>query len=140
MNLNKSLFAGNVTRDTELTYAANGTAVAKFSLAVNEVYYVNEEKKQSANFFDFVAFGKVAERLALYAKKGTGLFVESRARQNVWKDKETDKNRSKVDFTVLGFQFVGGKKDATARVEPSEPQETEEISGVSQVDDEEIPF
>lgn len=106
-NLNRCTFMGNLTRDPELKYTPKGTAVCNFGLAINERWTDNGEKKESTTFLDFVAFNKQAETIAQYMKKGRPLYVESKAQLDQWDDKQTGSKRSKVNFVVKEFQFLG---------------------------------
>ncbi len=126
-NFNKVILMGNLTRDPELRYTPSGTAVAKFSIAINRKYKENEE----TSFFDIVYFGKPAEIIAEYMKKGRPLLIEGRLQQQRW---ETDegKKRSKIEIIGENFQFVGGRNQESPRQENnSEPPE---------FDDSDIPF
>jgi single-strand DNA-binding protein len=107
-NFNKVILAGNLTRDPEMRYTPKGMAIAKLSLAVNRVW-TNEagEKKEEATFIDLSAFGKQAETLAQYMKKGSPLMVEGRLKLDQWDDKQTGQKRSKLAVVVEGFQFLG---------------------------------
>jgi single-strand DNA-binding protein len=108
-NFNKVILAGNLTRDPELRYTPKGTAIAKFGLAINRVWK-NEagESKEETTFVDVDAFGRQAETLAQYMKKGSPLLVEGRLRLDQWDDKQTGQKRSKLGVVVEGFQFLGG--------------------------------
>jgi len=84
-------------------------AIAKIGLAVNRVWR-NEagETKEEVTFVDLDAFGKQAETLAQYMKKGSPLLVEGRLRLDQWDDKQTGQKRSRLGVVVEGFQFLGG--------------------------------
>lgn len=123
-NFNKVILAGNLTRDPELRYTPKGTAIAKFGLAVNRVWK-NEagESKEETTFVDVDAFGRQAETLAQYMKKGSPLLVEGRLRLDQWDDKQTGQKRSKLGVVLEGFQFLGGgsRGDAPAGEAPRRP-------------------
>jgi single-strand DNA-binding protein len=71
LNLNKVTLAGNLTRDPELRYTPKGTAVCKFGIAVNRKWKSESgEPKEEVTFVDVDAFGKTAEAIAQYLKKG----------------------------------------------------------------------
>ena len=119
-NFNKVILAGNLTRDPELRYTPKGTAIAKFGLAINRVWK-NEagESKEETTFVDLDAFGRQAETLAQYMKKGSPLLVEGRLRLDQWDDKQTGQKRSKLGVVVEGFQFLGGGNRGEAGGEPT---------------------
>jgi single-strand DNA-binding protein len=108
-SFNKVILVGNLTRDPELRYTPKGTAIAKIGLAVNRVWK-NEagESKEETTFVDVDAFGRQAETLAQYMKKGSPLLVEGRLRLDQWDDKQTGQKRSKLGVVLEGFQFLGG--------------------------------
>jgi len=116
-NFNKVILVGNVTRDPELRYTPKGTAVAKLGMAVNRVWR-NEagESKEEVTFVDVDAFGKQAETLGQYVKKGRALLVEGRLKYDQWDDKQTGQKRSKLGVVLENFQFLGS---APGRGEPS---------------------
>lgn len=108
-SFNKVILVGNLTRDVDLRYTSKGTAIAKLGLAVNRVWR-NEagESKEEVTFIDIDAFGKQAETLANYLKKGNPLLVEGRLRLDQWDDKQTGQKRSRLGVVLEGFQFLGG--------------------------------
>src|SRR6478672_2663626 len=107
-NFNKVILAGNLTRDPELRYTPKGTAIAKFGLAINRSWRTDAgENKEEVTFVDLDAFGKQAETLAQYMKKGSPLLVEGRLKLDQWDDKQTGQKRSRMGVVVEGFQFLG---------------------------------
>lgn len=112
MNLNRLQIAGNLTRDPELKFTANGTAVCNFGVAINK-RWTNEagEKREDVTFVDATAFGKTGENISQYLKKGRGIFIEGRLKLDTWDDKTSGQKRSKLGVVVESFQFIDGKKD-----------------------------
>ncbi|HLP76525.1 MAG TPA: single-stranded DNA-binding protein [Candidatus Paceibacterota bacterium] len=108
-SFNKVILIGNLTRDPELRYTPKGMAIAKIGLAVNRTWR-NEagETKEEVTFVDVDAFGRQAETLAQYMKKGSPLMIEGRLKLDQWDDKQTGQKRSKLGVVVEGFQFLGG--------------------------------
>ena len=113
-NYNRVILMGNLTRDPELRYTPNGSAVVSFSIAVNRRYKTDNENREETSFFDIVFFGKRAETLAEYMKKGRPLLVEGRLQQRRWETDEGQK-RSKVEVVGENFQFMGGRDQDSAR-------------------------
>ena len=108
---NKVILVGNLTRDPELRYTPKGMAIAKLGLAVNRTWRTETgESKEEVTFIDLDAFGRQAETLAQYMKKGSPLMIEGRLRLDQWDDKQTGQKRSKLGVVVEGFQFLGGGK------------------------------
>ena len=114
-SFNKVILVGNLTRDPELRYTPKGMAITKIGIAVNRVWK-NEagESKEEVTFVDVDAFGKQAEVLAQYMKKGRPLLVEGRLRLDQWDDKQTGQKRSKLGVVLEGFQFLGGGPNRNA--------------------------
>src|SRR5574344_655583 len=99
MYLNKAFLYGNLTRDPELKALPSGIKVVSFSVATNRTWKdKNGIKQDSTTFHNIVAFGKTAETIAQYLKKGRGIFVEGRIENRSWDDKNdgTKKYRSEV--------------------------------------------
>ncbi|MDO4742023.1 MAG: single-stranded DNA-binding protein [Candidatus Saccharibacteria bacterium] len=104
----KAIIAGNITRDPELRSTPSGASVCSFSVAVNRVYRdTNGEQKEDVSFIDCSAWGKLAEMIGSYAKKGTGVLVSGRLSQRSWEDKTTGAKRSRVEIVVEDFNFTG---------------------------------
>lgn len=111
-SFNKVILIGNHTRDPELRYTPKGTAVAKFALAVNRVWTTDSgEKKEEVTFIDIDAFGRTAENIAQYMRKGSAMMVEGRLRLSQWDDRQTGQKRSKLSVLCETCQFLGGKRD-----------------------------
>ncbi|HSA02373.1 MAG TPA: single-stranded DNA-binding protein, partial [Candidatus Paceibacterota bacterium] len=90
-NFNKVILAGNLTRDPELRYTPKGTAVVKLGLAINRRWRDEAgQQKEEAVFVDVEAFGKTAETIGQYLKKGSPVLVEGRLRLDTWDDKQTN--------------------------------------------------
>jgi single-strand DNA-binding protein len=106
-NFNKVLLMGNLTRDIELRYTQSGTAIAKFGMAVNRRYtQQGGEQKEETCFVDLTAWGRQAEILNEYTKKGSPLFVEGRLEYSTWESQDGGK-RSKLAVVVENFQLLG---------------------------------
>lgn len=131
-NVNKTFLMGNVTRDPELRTTQGGTAVCKFGMAINRKYKQGDEQKESTCFVDLVAWGRQAEVIAQYVKKGSPLFVEGRLEFSSWEDKQGGGKRSKLEVAVENFQLMGDKPEGgrKARGQRDDGYPTEEDSGV----------
>ena len=85
MQINKVIFAGNLTRDPELKALPSGQNICNLSLAANEVYTSKDgEKKESTEYGNIVIFGKQAENTAKYLKKGDSALVEGKLQTRSW--------------------------------------------------------
>jgi single-strand DNA-binding protein len=110
-SFNKVILMGNLTRDPELRYTPKGTAVAKFGLAVNRVWRTETgETKEEVTFVDVDVFGRTAENVSQYMRKGSPIFIEGRLRLDTWEDKQTQQKRSKLGVVADVVQFLGGSR------------------------------
>ena len=106
-NFNKILLLGNLTRDPQLSYTPNQTAVVDFGLAVNRRWTGQDgSAREETCFVDCRAFGKQAETINKYLTKGRQVFVEGRLTFDSWTAQDGTK-RSKHRVTVETFQFIG---------------------------------
>ena len=109
MNLNKVQIAGNLTRDPELRYTPNNTAVCSFSIATNRKWKsAAGEQQEEVTFIDCDAWGKTAEVINEHLRKGRPIFIEGRLKLDQWDDKDGGK-RSKMKVVVDSFQFIDSK-------------------------------
>lgn len=120
-SFNKVILVGNLTRDPELRYTPKGMAVAKIGLAVNRVWTSESgEKKEEVTFVDVDVFGRTAENVAQYMRKGSPMLVEGRLRLDQWDDKQTGQKRSKLGVVGEVVQFLGSPRSAeTGSASPS---------------------
>ena len=107
---NKVILLGNLTRDPELRYTPQGSAVCEFALALNYQYTNKQtgQKVEEVSFIDIVAWGKTGEICAEYLKKGRQVMVEGRLKQDRW-EAQDGKKMSKVRVTAENVQFVGSR-------------------------------
>lgn len=110
-NLNKVMLMGNLTRDPELRYTPKGQAVTDVGLAVNRKYKVENETREEVTFVDVTFWGKQAEVVCQWMKKGRPLYVEGRLQMDSWDDKQTGKKMYKMRIVGEDFQFLGGPKE-----------------------------
>jgi len=111
-NFNKVILAGNLTRDPELRYTPKGTAVAQFGLAINRSWKDESgQTKEEVTFVDIDAFGRQAEVVSQYLKKGRPLLVEGRLKFDQWDDKQTNQKRSKLKVVLESFSFIDSRPD-----------------------------
>jgi len=106
-NFNKVILAGNLTRDPELRYTPKGTAIAKMGMAINRVWRDESgASKEEVTFVDIEAFGRQAETIGQYLKKGRPLLVEGRLRLDSWEDKQTNQKRNRLLVVLESFSFL----------------------------------
>jgi single-strand DNA-binding protein len=123
MNFNKIFLGGNITRDPQLTYLPSQTAVVDFGIAVNRKWKKDGVQQEQVCFVDLRAFGKTAETLNKYVKKGMPLFVEGRLDFDSWMAQDGSKH-SKHRVTIESFQFLG---DGQKKQEEPQPRDDEDI-------------
>lgn len=112
MYINKVTILGNLTRDPEIRALPSGIKVASFSLATNRTWKDQSGKKQDATeYHNIVAFGKLAELIGQYSKKGSSLYVEGRLQTRSWDDKASGEKKYRTEIVVETFQF--GPRPAT---------------------------
>lgn len=134
MYINKALIYGNLTRDPEMKALPSGASVTSFGVATNRTWKNKEGVKQeSVDFHNVVAFGKPAELLHQYCKKGSPIFIDGRIQTRSWDDKE-GKKQYRTEIVVENFQFgprsggasgtpAGGGASASAKGKTEAPKE-----------------
>lgn len=105
---NKVIIVGNLTRDIELRYTPNGTAIAKCGIASTRKWNDNGQTREETMFIDFSIFGKQAEIAQKYLHRGSKVLIEGRLNLEQWTDKNGQK-RSKHSIAVESFKMLDGK-------------------------------
>ena len=128
-SFNKVMLMGNLTRDPELRYTSNGSAVANFGLAVNRKFKQGDEWKEDVCFVDITVWGKQGENCAEYLSKGRPAFVEGRLQYSTW---ESDgQKKSKLEVVANTVQFLGSRGDSKGGPSAGE---------ISVSDEDDVPF
>lgn len=143
---------GRLTRDPETRVTASGLTICKLGLACSRAYATKDgERKEETTFIDVDAFGKQAEVITKYMRKGRPIMVEGRLKLDQWESNDGQK-RSKLGVVLETFQFLGsrddaGSGDAGQSYERSSPparnqDTTSNNSSVSDADafDDDVPF
>lgn len=148
-SFNKVILMGNLTRDPELRYTPKGTAIAKIGLAVNRVWSTETgEKKEEVTFVDVDIFGRTAENVGQYMRKGSPILIEGRLRLDQWDDKQTGQKRSKLGVVAEAVQFLGSPRGSdnaggeAPRSRPAAPAASaaEPIQGDAPPESDDVPF
>ena len=109
-SLNKVLLIGNLTKDPELRYTPNGTAVTNLRIAVNRKFKDRSgELKEDTCFITVTAWDKQAEICNQYLQKGRAVFVEGILQSRSWETGDGQK-RSTIDVRAERIQFLGGPR------------------------------
>ena len=113
-DINSVTIVGRLTRDLngsdqrEYAFTPNGQARANISIAVNRSRKLGDHWVDEANFFNVTIWGKTAENLLPYLKKGKQICVEGYLKQDRWQDKTTGQQRSNVSIVANNVQLLGG--------------------------------
>ena len=152
MFFNKAIIIGNVTRDPEMKALPSGAKVTSLSIATNRVWKDQAGmKKEQTDFHNVVVFGRQAETVAQYIKKGSSLMVEGRIQTRSWDDKDGKKNyRTEIVADRVQFGPRSGTTPAGASVagsndpQSNSPANAKEVETIDYPEDdinaEDIPF
>lgn len=117
--MNRFQFLGRLTKEPETKYTSGtNTQVTTFTLAVNR-RYVEQGKERVADFFNLTSFGKTAEFVSKYFKKGQQVLVEGRIQNRTWEDQNGQK-RYATDFIVENCYFADSNKTNEAQPEAND--------------------
>ena len=110
--MNKVVLVGRLTRDPEVRSSSNGMQNARFSVAVNR-NFKNREGNYDADFISCVAFGRTAEFIGKYFKKGSMIGIEGRIQTGSY-DAQDGTKRYTTDVAVDNVEFVGGRNESSS--------------------------
>jgi single-strand DNA-binding protein len=115
---NKIILVGNLTRDIEMKYAPSGTAIANTGIASTRKFKGSDgQMKEEVLFVDIAAFGRTAEVMNQYLRKGSKLLVEGRLKLDTWTDQNGGK-RSKHSVTIENMTMLDSK---SSQAQPAQP-------------------
>ena len=135
VNLNRITIIGNVGKEVELRYSPQGTPIATFSVAVNNKYTnKNGEPQEETEWFNIVAWSKLAETLNQFIRKGQQVYVEGRQKTRQWDDQNGQKHW-RTELMAQRVLFLG-KKDITH----SEPIKEPDVKVEEGTEPEDLPF
>lgn len=152
-SFNKVILIGNLTRDPEMRVTPNGHTICKLGLAVSRAYSTRDgDRREETTFVDIDAFGKQAEVISKYMRKGRPIMVEGRLKLDQWESNDGQK-RSKLGVILENFQFLGGRDENAggggyeqssppqrSSTESVEPSATSDFSSSDDTLDEDVPF
>ncbi len=155
MFLNKVFVLGNLVADPDVRSLPSGQSVVNFRIATNRVFYnKDKEKQEQVEFHNIVAFGRTAEIIQQYLKKGSLLLIEGRLQTRSWEDKSTGVKKYRTEILTERMQ-MGPKRlvgaafsspspsDTTKKPEKPEPVSKQEIPIIEEeeeIDVKDIPF
>jgi len=154
MYLNKVFIIGNLTRDPELKAIPSGIKVCSFSVATNRVWKdKNGARQEAADYHNVVVFGRQAETVTQYMKKGSQVMIEGRMQTRSWDDAATNSKKyrteviaDRVQFGSTGVAKSGGSFDQSSspKSSGSQDKEDENLDTIEypeeQINAEDIPF
>ena len=150
MYLNKAIVIGNLTRDPELRSLPSGIKVCTFSLATNRVWKdKNGARQESTDYHNVVVFGRQAETVAQYMKKGSSILVEGRMQTRSWDDKTSGEKKYRTEIVADRTQFgpkggasaSGGTNSVGSKAPASETEQVDAIEYPEEdINPEDIPF
>ena len=131
-NLNSILIEGNLVKDPELSYTPKGTAVCKFTVACNRAFKQDDQLQKEVSFFDVSTWTRLAEVCGEYLKKGRGVRVVGRLKQDRWTDTD-GKPHSRVLIVAEHVEFKPQlKKDGETPTEEEKSEEQGEATSENQ--------
>ena len=127
--INKVILVGNLGQDPEVRYMPNGNAVANFSVATSESWKDKQtgENRDKTEWHSIVVFGKLAEIVGEYVKKGTQVYLEGQLQTRKWQDQSgQDHYRAEVVINPLGgtLQILGSRQNDGEQKQASQPATT----------------
>ncbi len=146
--INKVILIGNLGNDPDIRYTASGSAVANISLATAESWRdkATGEQQERTEWHKIVFFGRLAEIVGEYLKKGSQIYIEGRLQTRKWEDKE-GKDRWTTEIVANEMQMLGRRGDSSPSFDQSEPARpaTAKAGGVAETADtadfdDDIPF
>lgn len=148
-NLNKAMLIGRLGADPEVRYTQSNTAVATMSLATSERYKdANGEMQESTEWHRVVAWGRLAEIVQQYAKKGSQLYIEGPIQTRAWEDRDGQK-RYTTEIKALTIQLLDSRGEGGAQGsggssqrdnQQAQPAMSEGPDFGSDADDDDLPF
>jgi single-strand DNA-binding protein len=153
-SVNKVILLGNVGKDPEIRSTPGGTMVANFTLATSD-----RQKDPQGNWQDrtewhnLVAFGRTAEIIRDYVKKGAKLFIEGKIQTRSWDDKESGQKRYRTEIIVNDLSLLSGREEGAGGYSrgsssgssgydqrTSSGSGADEFAQAAEISDEDIPF
>jgi len=138
-SVNKAILIGNLGKDPELRYTPSGQAVASFSIATTRKWRDKEGQfQEQTDWHNIVAWGKQAETINEYLKKGSPIYIEGRIQNRSYDDKDGVKKWIS-EVVIREFQFLGGRPDQSGGAKPTSGPPSEAPPDVA-ADDDDLPF
>jgi len=118
-NLNEVRLIGRLTRDPELRSTSSGQPVASFGLATSKKFRSqNGTEREDTVFVDITCWGKLAEIVSQYMRKGSQIYLGGRLKLDNWEDRQTGQKRSKLSVVAENVQFLDKKEQPGPAPDP----------------------
>ena len=143
--INKVILVGNLGQDPEIRYMPNGNAVANFSVATSESWKDKQtgENRDKTEWHRIVVFGKLAEIVGEYVKKGTQVYLEGQLQTRKWQDQSgQDHYTTEVVINSLGgtMQILGSRQNDGEQKQKAQPAQAQVQEAPPTDFDDDIPF
>ncbi len=140
-DLNQCNFIGRLGKDPEIRYTPTGSAVANLSLACGDDYKDKQgQKVEQTNWIRVVAFGKLADIIAEYVKKGDPVYISGKQVTRKWQNQE-GKDQYTTEIVADQMQMLGGRQDTAPKSQPAPSQQASAPqAGIDDFDETGIPF
>lgn len=143
--INKVILVGNLGQDPEVRYMPNGNAVANFSVATSESWKDKQtgETRDRTEWHRVVVFGKLAEIVGEYVKKGTQVYLEGQLQTRKWQDQAgNDRYTTEVVINAVGgtMQILGGRQNDGEQKQKAQPAQAQVQEAPPTDFDDDIPF
>lgn len=152
-SVNKVILLGNVGKDPEIKFASSGNAIASFSLATTERFKDKNsgEWQDRTEWHALTAFGKTAEIIRDYVKKGSKLYVEGSLRTSSWDDKQSGQKRYKTEIVVNDISLLSGRDEtsggggysrssSSSSYDQRPSSSSDDLAHSTEITDDDIPF
>ncbi|PLC53946.1 single-stranded DNA-binding protein [Pollutimonas nitritireducens] len=109
--VNKVIIIGNLGRDPEIRYSADGAGICTISVATSTNWKVKAtgEKREETEWHRIVFYNRLAEIAGEYLRQGSAVYVEGRLKTRKWQDKETGADRYSTEIVAEQMQMLGGR-------------------------------
>ncbi|MGB6103058.1 MAG: single-stranded DNA-binding protein [Pusillimonas sp.] len=137
-SLNRVTLIGNLGRDPEVRYTADGAAISNVSIATTSQWKnkATGKRREETEWHRVVFYGRLAEIVGEHLKKGRSIYVEGRLKTRKWQDKETGTDRYSTEIVAEQMQMLGGRDDGDHRAEPADSPQ----AGAGAISEDDIPF
>ncbi len=136
---NKVILLGNLTRDPEVRYTPNGTAVANFPIAINRRFKQGGEVKEEVCYVDIVVFGRQADTCGQYINKGDAVLIDGRLQQRRWETDDGQK-RNKIEVVAQSVKFMPRRQSAPQGFVSDEGSTSNSQGTLDEIVEDDVPF